>query len=132
MVRRSRRGQIWSTDLIIGLLIFALIIVIFYFLLSSGDKEKIHTYSNEADVVAGRFIELGLVNPDTGEFNEELYVELTNMNYEEVREKLGVSGEFCLFIESTDTTPELIIINNQTGLGNSDFMISNLSCGTRV
>ena len=132
MVRRSRKAQIFSTDLIIGLLIFVLIVVIFYFLLASKDQDKVVDYSQGADIVAGRLIEVGLIDPQTGELNQEVYDELSSMTYEEVREKLGVSGEFCLFLESTDSPPKLLILNNRTGIGNPDFIISNMSCGTMI
>ncbi|MAG39186.1 hypothetical protein CMO90_03805 [Candidatus Woesearchaeota archaeon] len=128
----NKKGQVWSIDLIVGLLIFVLVIVIFYSLLGENKESKIVSYTKSADITTERLFDEGLVDENTGEFNETIFSELSEMNYDELKESLGISGDFCLFIETTDDPPKLLMINNLTGLGSSDFTISGYPCGEEI
>ncbi len=129
----KKRGQVWSIDLVVGLLIFALIAVIFYALIANkGGNTKIEDYTAKGEDLTNKFIEKGLIDPITGELNETVYNYYAALPYEDLKEELGVSGEFCLFIESGDSTPRLIVLGNRTGIGNPDFEINGLPCGADV
>ena len=131
MVRNSK-GQVWSIDLVMGLLVFALIIVIFYSLLAGDSESKIDSYTTGADVLTQKMYDKGLVNSLTGEINEDKYINFSEQSYQDLKEELGVSGEFCLFVETNDNPPRLLIINNMTGIGSGDFYVGGFACGTNV
>lgn len=88
-LKRGAKAQVWSIDLVIGVLIFALISVSIYaFLKTGGNDNKIKRYSEEAQSLTEKLIDMGLINRDTGEFNETVYQELTQMNYGDLRMNL--------------------------------------------
>ncbi|MFH1770310.1 MAG: hypothetical protein ABH828_02015, partial [archaeon] len=80
-MKLSKRGQAWSIDIIIGLLVFMMIIIIFYTLVASRDESTVEDYSEKAELVASRLYEEGLVDPDTGYFNDEKFLELASEDY---------------------------------------------------
>lgn len=107
MVRRKRkRGQTWSIDLIIGVVVFMLVIVILYALLSTDPDEE-HVLRQEADIVYSR---LDAETSDTeishiveGQRIETTKIkELYSMNYDELKGALGTRGEFCIVIVDDD------------------------------
>jgi len=129
----NKKGQIWSIDLIIGVLIFAAIgISIYAFLAGGSDNDKISRYTEEAEALTEKLIDMGLINRDTGEFNQTVYEQLTQMDYEDLKDELGVRGDFCLYLEFDDDNPRLLIFNNKTGLGSSDFVVGDLPCGETI
>ncbi|MBU1202229.1 MAG: hypothetical protein KJ583_00095 [Nanoarchaeota archaeon] len=131
MVRNSK-GQVWSIDLVIGLLVFALVLVIFYSLLTGERDSKISSYTNKAETVTQRMYEKGLVNPLSSEINEVVYTTLSEEEYENLKQELGIKGDFCLFIETTDNPPKLLIINNRTGIGSPRLSVGGFNCGANV
>jgi len=95
----------------------------------------VQDYSNKADIIAGKLYEEGLVNTETGEFNDERFLEMANEDYEGLKDRLGIIGDFCLFIETNDNPPSIKFIASEdgeiwTGIGSADLSIGNFSCGT--
>jgi len=136
MKNHSKRGQAWSIDLIIGLLVFVLIVVIFYALLAGPKESKIKHLTDKADVTAQKLFEEGLVDPVTNEFDDEEFLRLAEEDYEGLRERLGIVGDFCLFLETNDDPPVLkIVVNGSyvgwTGIGSSLLNVSGFNCSQR-
>jgi len=132
----KRKGQAWSVDLILGLLVFVLILITFYSLISGNRESKIVEFSDKADVLANRLFEEGLVNPDTGEFNEEKFLKLAEEDYDGLKERLGIVGDFCIFVETNQNPPQIKYILNESGvgwtsIGSDDLNISDINCGSR-
>jgi hypothetical protein len=114
-----------------------LIIVVFYTLLSGDSDSKAKSYADKGEVVAEKLIQEGIVDPETGDFNSERFIELANEDYEGLKERLGIVGDFCLFVESTDQNPSLRIITNKTGdgwtgIGSGKLNISGYQCGQHI
>lgn len=132
----SKKAQAWSIDLIIGLLVFIMIIMIFYTLVGSKDESTIRDYSEKAELVASRLYEEGLVDADTGIFNDEKFLELASEDYDSLKERLGIVGEFCLFVETNDDPPQIKFISSEsgeiwTGIGSSELQIGDFQCGVQ-
>ena len=133
-MKSSKRGQAWSIDIIIGLLVFIMVIVIFYTLVASKDESTIEDYSEKAEIVASRLYEEGLVDADTGYFDDQKFLELANEDYDSLKERLGIVGEFCLFIETNDVPPQVKFISSGngtiwTGIGSPELQIGDFQCG---
>ncbi|MBU0472193.1 MAG: hypothetical protein KKF65_06195, partial [Nanoarchaeota archaeon] len=129
MTRFSRKAQAWSVDLVIGLLVFMLIMVIFYSLIGGEKESKVKDYSSKADYIAEKLYDKGLVDSKTGEFDENVFIELGDEDYQALKEELGIAGDFCVFIESNDNPPVIKVIVNEdndglTSLGSPDFNVS--------
>lgn len=129
------RGQVWSVDVLLGVVIFVSVILIFYVTISAKQKPGIEDLEIEASNLKTEFeknYELGFIKAD--EVNEtkfEEFVNLTEKNYSEVKQKLGIKGEFCIFYEDNDGN--IILIGNKTGVGNSSkIYIAGTLCGSDI
>jgi|FLOH01.1.fsa_nt_gi hypothetical protein len=130
----NKRGQTWSVDLVLGTLVFVLIIVTFYSLLSADRSSPVEGLNENANDVMDAFLKIGLIDPSTGELDEEAFMSLSHEDYESLKEMLGVEGDFCLIIERPDgtllplTDPENpgIIINS---VGSDELSLNTNLCG---
>lgn len=135
-VQRSK-GQSWSIDLIIGVIIFMLVVAIFYALLSSSDEEEsIDGLRNDADAVIAisegtDARSLGLIDQN-GVIDNAKLDELCDLPYDEVKNRLGIESDFCIFIEDEDGNIIPCGTSNKIGIGNGqDVMISDTHpCGS--
>lgn len=133
----GRKGQAWSIDLIIGLLVFVLIIVIFYSLIGGEKESKARELTNKGDVVAERIFEEGLIDPVSNEFHEDIFFNLAAEDYEALRERLGVAGDFCLFLETNEYNSTVKFVVDEfgvvwTGIGSSEIEFADGSpCGSQ-
>ena len=133
---KYRKAQAWSVDLIMAMLVFVLIIVVFYTLIGGERDSKIVDYSDKADLIAERLFAEGLVNPDTGEFNEDVFLKLAEEDYDGLKDRLGIIGDFCLFIETNENPSRVKFIINESGqgwssIGSPDLNITDFQCGSK-
>lgn len=139
------RGQSWSMDLIIGVVIFLLAIGVIYAVLTSKAKEDITPLRIESEVVATK-----LTNSESTQTNELNVIKNNQLDidklsaltvkvqtpegYEALKAQLGIKNNFCIVLLDergnvvylTDATGK-----NYTGIGPSDnnFNISGIPCG---
>ena len=131
-VERMYRGQVWSVDVIIGVVIFISILTVFYAILSESGEDVNALLRANADTVIIRFTQ----DPDLRvlEGNNKLNLSrlelVGNHSYERLKEKLGIQGEFCIYLE--DEFGRLVTIGNKTGIGNPQLNISGTPCGQEV
>lgn len=103
MFKKRGQGQSWSLDIILAFVIFVLIIGIFYALLSNNKKDKTNdltlessTVINNLDSANGQITPLTII--DKGNLNKDWTGTLYASDYETVKRKLGIKGEFCIYI----------------------------------
>lgn len=139
MMEKRGQGQSWSLDIILAFVIFMLIVGIFYTLLSNNKKTTIGDVQVEATTLSGALdsssgvnsslaiIEGGLVDKNK---LETLYTE----NYDDVKTKFGIKGDFCIYM--IDQYGNLVAINTSSGLkngfGNGNLTINDIPCGQVV
>ncbi len=132
------RGQVWSIDVLLGVVIFISIILVFYVTIGSNQSRGVETL--EADALN---LKTGLEqNHDLGFLQEDIideaklenFINEAEINYNKTKEKLGIRGEFCIFFE--DENGNLILLqSNKTGIGSTEsddsnkVMISGIPCG---
>jgi hypothetical protein len=127
------KAQTWSTDIIIAVVLFVLIILGFFYVTNlkshseklramTSEAEKIHesltTASNKSSLA---FIEGSKVNP-------QKLAELADISYEELKAQLGIEGgDFCIHFE--DENGEILFIRgNRVGIGSGKVDISGIPC----
>ncbi|MFH0870204.1 MAG: hypothetical protein V1866_04060 [archaeon] len=127
------RAQVWSIDVLLAVVIFISIILIFYVTISSKQGPKLNGLQQEAASLKAELEKNpGLSFLDADDIN---YTRLQNfsdevsINYSDVKEKLGIRGEFCIFYE--DEQGNLVLIDNRTGIGSGDVNISGTPCGQK-
>lgn len=100
----GRKGQTWSMDLVVGVVIFLLLVVVLYSLLATEgpEDEKLRIQSEQVltriDAENNDTMDLpGVVVGNT--INEEALKELyASGSYEDIKAKLGIEGEVCIMI----------------------------------
>ncbi|HLD04108.1 MAG TPA: hypothetical protein VJG90_00155 [Candidatus Nanoarchaeia archaeon] len=130
----SITGQLWSTDVLIGVAIFIGVIALFYISLSLNSTSDYPMLKEEAQMATNR-----LLKPDsatniltsTNELNQTRLSELGEMDYSALRDKLGIRGEYCLYLE--DSRGRIIPISTdsgkKSGIGNPALNVSGTLCG---
>ena len=98
---KNKKAQTWSIDLIMGVVLFLLLIVIIYALLRAEVPRETQLRTS-ADQVYGKLDN----NPTSGvpqivrgnSLSEDQLKILYAMDYEELKAKLGITGEVCILI----------------------------------
>ena len=111
-----KRGQAWSLDLLLGVIIFMTMAILFYSTFS-GTFSNDNEFSNEADLALERLDASNYpasYNDTPTPFNgysisEEELAELYGTNYQALKSRLGVASELCIYI--TDQSGNLISMN---------------------
>ncbi len=136
MPSKRKRGQVWSMDLIIAVLIFLIVAGLFYSLLNMKMKEGKGSLQAESQTIASKLLKDRTRNLKITEkrnkISEDKLKQLTDEDYEKLKKDLGVNNEFCIFFENQDG--EIKPINNSeneevTGIGSARGDL-NLTEGT--
>jgi hypothetical protein len=133
----KKRGQTWSFDLVIAVILFIVVIAVFYAFLanrntSSGAQEQqdyakavsTQLVCDAAQSGSYCFIEEGAVN-------ESKLETLSSFNYEDIRSDMGIQGDFCIYmvVVDDDGTERIVPFSDSeghdyTGIGSSDYELS--------
>ncbi len=130
------KGQTWSTDALVAVVIFMVVVVSFFYITGrSVDNKKLDDYADDA----GRIPELfagssnsSLVFIQGNKVDVEKLENLTVLDYEQMKQQLGISSDFCIHFE--DEKGNVIFINstnNITGIGSPKAVIGNYTCFSR-
>ena len=88
-----KKSQTWSMDLMIAMVIFIGVIFVFYIILSTNGDNKIRELKDDALIVAEN------INITK---NISQIEELLGEDYSELKRKLRVKNEFCIFLEDEE------------------------------
>lgn len=126
------KAQSWSIDIALGVAVFIAAFFIFYFLLSPSQASKAGSLKSDASSVirqvASEEAAEGVV--DGEEINVSKLNELKNLSYDELRRRLRVEGDFCIYFE--DEQGNIVIINDSyKGIGSPNINISGTPCSQK-
>ena len=124
------KGQMWSVDVIIGIVIFVSIITVFYTTLSGGSSEVKNALRSNAETVVVKFSQdpnLRIID-ENNILNNDKLANLSAMGYDELKRQLGIEGDFCIYIE--DENGRVVPIGSQYSIGKGDVNIGGNPCGT--
>lgn len=139
--RMNRKSQTWSVDAMISVMVFIIgIVVILYFILYNSGQDAIRELKMESELIPLKVMASG-INSATelsfivnGRVDKERMKEVAAMDYSELKSKLGVKNDFCMYFE--DANGNLIQISDDIdkdssimGIGNPSFGISGKHCG---
>jgi hypothetical protein len=131
------KGQSWSMDLIVGVVIFGLIAIVVFNIVLIKQKPSVDELRDDAVTIntkleqsvggCGTIVEGQSVTP------EKLQC-LYGMNYSQLKQELGIEGDFCIYVE--DANGKLYIVNNntnnKTGFGDPALIVSGTPCGQPI
>lgn len=128
----NSKSQSWSIDIALGVVIFIAAFFLFYLILSANPNVKVGDLKEEASAVIKEVTAEGsLIRVIDGkEINESKLGELKNISYGELKRRLGVESDFCLYFE--DEKGYIVLINSSyTGIGSSNINLSDTPCSQR-
>lgn len=133
------RGQAWSIDLVIGVLIFLLVIGLFYVLLMKNFNKDTTELQIASETIATKIIDdktpaaggVGIIKDER--IDKNALEDLAGKDYETLKKEFGITSDFCIFLEDEDGNV-INITNNSTketfvGIGSSEINISGSPCG---
>lgn len=125
------RGQVWSVDVLLAVVIFVSVILVFYVTMNAKEKVGLADLESEArdlKVALEQDADFGFIKADTiDEQKFQAFVDNATYNYSGLKNKLGVKGDFCVFYE--DAEGHIIVVDNKPGIGNSSVLIDGYPCG---
>jgi len=130
--RRHRKSQSWSIDIILGVIVFMAAFFVFYALLNADQGSKAGSLKEEASVIIKQVTaDNSLVRViDSNEVNISRLNELKNLSYDELKRRLKIEGDFCIYLE--DEKGNLILINNSyKGIGAANINLSGAPCSQK-
>ena len=127
----KRKSQSWSIDIILGVIVFMAAFFVFFIVLSEDPAVKINRLKDEASSIIRQLVsgeELRIV--DGTEVNVSRANTLKNTQYDELKRKFRVGGDFCIYLE--DSKGNVVIINNSyKGIGAPSINISGALCSQK-
>jgi hypothetical protein len=126
------KAQSWSIDIALGVIVFTAAFFVFYALLNANPNAKAKNLQEDASSVIKQVAseEAPLRIVDNKEINISRLNELKNMSYEELKRKLRIEGEFCIYME--DEKGNLVLINNSyKGIGSPNINLSGTPCSQK-
>lgn len=141
----KKRGQTWSFDLIIAVILFIVVVAVFYAFLardssSTGAKEQ----QDFAKSISTQLV-CDATSSDNncfikdGAIDEANLISFADTSYDLLRKDLGVQGDFCVYMVLVDNdgieriVPFRTNSRNLSGVGSGDFDLSDgVACGETI
>ena len=127
-----KKSQSLSIDIALGVIIFMAAFFIFYTLLNANPNTKTSNLKEEASIIVKEIASgdspLGIV--DGNEINISKLGDLKNLSYDELKRRLRIEGDFCIYLE--DEKGNLVLINNSyRGIGSPNINLSGTPCSQK-
>lgn len=127
-----RKAQTWSTDTVFAVVIFVfLLIFVFSFIGSQQRSQNVKEMQGESakiPSILGSQEKENLSFIENDKVNKEKLATFANLSYEEIKQKLGLRYDFCIYFEDEEGR----IINltyGRPGLGSPNATLAGLACG---
>ncbi len=118
MIGTGTKGQTWSTDAIIAVVIFVVVFMAFMYITGrSSESKKIDIFTEDASKIPGLFAQSknnSFTFVEGNKINKEKLENLTNLTYQQLKSELGIKSDFCIHFE--DENGNVVFINETAGL----------------
>ncbi len=127
----QRRAQSWSTDVVLGVVIFGFVVVAFtsFALLQ---KPSVQQLQGNAERVMNELQQSQGAQPpvlnNTSLDNQSLAQLYASGNYQTIRDQLKIKGNFCIYVE--DQSGQVVSVAGRNGWGSNELLIGGKPCGT--
>jgi biopolymer transport protein ExbD len=130
------KGQVWSIDILLAVVIFVSVILIFYVTMVPRQKPQMKDLEAESGALKlelEKNNEFGfLVDDEVNDAKLQAFIDNATANYSALKKKMGVKGEFCLFYEDSEGNVVPIGSNNLVGVGNSSIIVAGDNCSSII
>lgn len=123
-----KRGQSWSFDISLAVVIFILTTITFFAFSNSDNARKLGAVQSEAHFLLehAKAENSVLQIIDGQEVDIEKLQQLASADYGELKEEFGVSNDFCIYFE--DDEGNVVPIEGSNGIGSSSINVSGVPC----
>ena len=129
-----KRAQTFSTDAIIGVVLFIVAVVLLYYLsgpvAKNRQNEKLHTESEKLPAALTSQQNITGVFVKSTKVDDQKLGETLNLSYENLQQLLGIQSDFCIYFE--DEKGNVVPIRNKIGIGSPLVNFSGRSCNETV
>lgn len=128
-VIQIQKAQSWSIDIALGVIVFMAAFFIVYSLLNANPNTKASNLNKEASIIMKQIAsgEALIRLIDNNEVNISKANEMKNLSYNELKRRLRIESDFCIYFE--DDNGYIIIINNSyKGIGAPNINLSGTPC----
>ncbi|MBI2659226.1 hypothetical protein HYX05_03975 [Candidatus Woesearchaeota archaeon] len=129
---KSKKSQSWSIDIALGVIVFMAAFFVVYSLLNTNPNAKASRLNEEASIIIKQVgSENALIRIiDNNEVNISKVNELKNISYNELKRRLRIESDFCIYFE--DDKGYIVIINNSyKGIGSPSINLSGTPCSQK-
>ncbi|MCA9477707.1 MAG: hypothetical protein KC535_00995 [Nanoarchaeota archaeon] len=133
---KTKRGQTWSFDLIVAVVIFIVVVGIFYSLLNRSNEGTVDTQALESGAKSISYqlnCDVSPVFPpcfiENGEINETKLAVVAALPYADLKELLGTTEDFCIYLLDEENRIIPVIDENTPGIGSGSYLLNaTLGC----
>ena len=132
-LKKRKKSQAWSFDVMIAVIVFLGVFFIFYSLLKSPAEDTVDALKNCAELIAGELpSESSAINIiEGGEINETKLQDLVDEAYLTLKQKVRAGCDFCIHLE--DQMGNVIYVRstideNVTGIGTPNVKLTDIPC----
>jgi len=132
VININPKAQGWSIDISIAIIIFISAFVIVYIFIGANPNVKAGNLKDEAITIIKEIVseESTIRIIDDNAVNVSKLNELKDLDYEELKRRLRIEGDFCIYIEDDDGN--LVLIDNTyKGIGSSKIVIGGTPCSQK-
>jgi len=124
----KKRGQSWSFDIALAVVIFILTTITFFAFSNSDNTRKLGAVQSEAHYILehAKAENSPLQIVDNQEVDEMKLQQFASTNYEELKKEAGVTNDFCIYFE--DEEGNVVPIEGSNGIGSSSINVSGTPC----
>ncbi len=132
---QRKRGQTWSIDLVLGVVIFTLVVTVFYTLITKEAQPGTDTLQRDAEMISNK-LDAGTGTATQYAIIKDRTIDSTKVNnlkdadYQTLKDYLGVDEDFCIYVE--DENGNVVPLGDKIGVGSPDIYVGDLPCGSTV
>lgn len=132
MVIKSKKGQTWSFDLIVAVVLFVIVIALFYTFLSGDNSktDKVTMMESSVQTISSK-LNCDLSSDESiciikkGHLKNDSLNSFSSKDYEDLKVSLGIKGDFCIYL--IDKDGYYVPMGDKIGVGSGDLLLVNQS-----
>ena len=131
---KGRKAQSWSTDLILGVVIFLLIITVIYTLSTKDKTPRSDLLQQRGEEIVTK-LDSSTGNArypviQEGQIDEQTVETVYGKSFDDLKKDLQVDGKYCIFME--DEQGRIVVVGGKTGVGSDELSVSGYDCGEPI
>lgn len=125
-----KKGQTFSTDAIVAVVMFVIAVIMLYYLsgpaTTNKQSEKLQSEAEKLPATLSSQQNLSSIFIQGSRIDEQKLSEAINLNYDNLKSLLGVGSDFCIYLE--DENGNIVPMEGKVGIGSPLANFSGKGC----